>query len=292
MVCGWQTRRGLDEACWYRLVERGFDALPAVSGRVRRLGRRTATLRHAAARGTRSRNGRGAPSHGSPGAALGRRVTRLARHCPRRPRPASPERLAPSRPESVELGPVPAAAIAAGGARSRRQPLPPRQAGPRAVAAPARAAPRNARRGAQLGWIGPATGWLPARRGHWRRDRWRSSAIRNSRRCSGPDSRAEVPLTGMVGGVGGGRVGGSAGGAGGPRAGGRLQDQPPAAGADRGHAGAVSAPDGRIPRRAAAMSSPVARIVCALVWTQTAQVVILPDALLASHAPSHARDAA
>jgi ATP-dependent helicase/nuclease subunit A len=33
-------------------------------------------------------------------------------------------------------------------------------------------------------------------------------------------------------------------------------------------------------------------IVCALVWTQTSQVVILPDALLASHAPSHARDAA
>ena len=29
LVCGWQTRRGLDDACWYRLVERGFDALPA-----------------------------------------------------------------------------------------------------------------------------------------------------------------------------------------------------------------------------------------------------------------------
>ena len=29
VVCGWQTRHGLDDACWYRLVERGFDALPA-----------------------------------------------------------------------------------------------------------------------------------------------------------------------------------------------------------------------------------------------------------------------
>src|SRR6185503_11079453 len=29
LICGWQTRRGLDDACWYRLVERGFDALPA-----------------------------------------------------------------------------------------------------------------------------------------------------------------------------------------------------------------------------------------------------------------------
>src|SRR4029077_5458583 len=24
LVCGWQTRRTLDEACWYRLVARGF----------------------------------------------------------------------------------------------------------------------------------------------------------------------------------------------------------------------------------------------------------------------------
>ena len=29
VVCGWQTRRNLDDACWYRLVERGFDGLPA-----------------------------------------------------------------------------------------------------------------------------------------------------------------------------------------------------------------------------------------------------------------------
>jgi ATP-dependent helicase/nuclease subunit A len=41
-------------------------------------------------------------------------------------------------------------------------------------------------------------------------------------------------------------------------------------------------------------------ITCALVWTQAAEVVILPDALLETHAPgsgppqasSHARDAA
>ena len=34
LVCGWQTRRGPDDACWYRLVERGFDAC-------RRSGRRS-----------------------------------------------------------------------------------------------------------------------------------------------------------------------------------------------------------------------------------------------------------
>jgi ATP-dependent helicase/nuclease subunit A len=33
-------------------------------------------------------------------------------------------------------------------------------------------------------------------------------------------------------------------------------------------------------------------IVCALVWTQAARVVMLPDDLLESHEPSHARRAA
>jgi len=33
-------------------------------------------------------------------------------------------------------------------------------------------------------------------------------------------------------------------------------------------------------------------VACALVWTAASEVVILPDALLDAHAPSHARDAA
>ena len=33
-------------------------------------------------------------------------------------------------------------------------------------------------------------------------------------------------------------------------------------------------------------------IACALVWTQAARVVMLPDELLESHTPSHARRAA
>ena len=45
----------------------------------------------------------------------------------------------------------------------------------------------------------------------------------------GPAGRAEVPLTGVVGGIGGGRPGRPAGGAAGPRAGRRFQDQPPPA---------------------------------------------------------------
>jgi ATP-dependent helicase/nuclease subunit A len=33
-------------------------------------------------------------------------------------------------------------------------------------------------------------------------------------------------------------------------------------------------------------------VVCALVWTQSSEVAILPDVLLESHDPSHARRAA
>ena len=96
----------------------------------------------------------------------------------------------------------------------------------------------------------------------------------------GPGSRAEVPLTGVVAGaVVGGLVDRLA----------VLADRvlvadfktnrrPPRA--RRGHAGAVSAPDGRLSRGAARRSSPAAPSLCALVWTQAAQVVMLPDALL------------
>ena len=46
LVCGWQTRRGLDDLCWYRLIERGFEQL---AGRTVR-GGECATLCNAAAR--------------------------------------------------------------------------------------------------------------------------------------------------------------------------------------------------------------------------------------------------
>ena len=42
VVCGWQTRRALDDACWYRLVEQGFRRAWRRTHAVRCLGRRAA----------------------------------------------------------------------------------------------------------------------------------------------------------------------------------------------------------------------------------------------------------
>jgi ATP-dependent helicase/nuclease subunit A len=107
----------------------------------------------------------------------------------------------------------------------------------------------------------------------------------------GPDSRAEVPLTGLIGGA---VVGGLVD---------RLAVLP-----DRVLMVDFKTnrrPPGRLEdtpvlylRQMAAYRAvlrdifPSRAIVCALVWTQASQVVILPDALLESHGHSHARDAA
>ena len=65
VVCGWQTRRGAGRACWYRLVERGFDALPARTHAVRGLGWRAAALRHAADCGAGAAIARADPAPGA-----------------------------------------------------------------------------------------------------------------------------------------------------------------------------------------------------------------------------------
>ena len=101
----------------------------------------------------------------------------------------------------------------------------------------------------------------------------------------GPEGRAEVPLTGLVGGV---VVGGLVD---------RLAVLPDRvlvadyktnrapARPRRGRAGAVSAPDGGLSRRAARRPARTARCYCALVWTAAALVMPLPDSLLDRHAP-------
>jgi len=106
----------------------------------------------------------------------------------------------------------------------------------------------------------------------------------------GPDSRAEVPLTGVVrDSVVGGLVD-------------RLVVLPD------GSWSRISRPTGARPRawrtRRSCTSGrwhPTARccgdfpgraVVCALIWTREARVAILPDERLDSHDPGHARDAA
>ena len=153
---------------------------------VRRLGRRAAAPRHAAARRSPIAGPAGESSR------LRSSLPRWAgtapdwRAAPPPAEPGRPERLAPSRPENVELGPVPAAAspLAAREAANNRfrrgtlihallQHLPDLPPAQRAAAA--------------LRLAGPARQRPARRRGRdaGRARCWRSSTIPNWRRCSG-----------------------------------------------------------------------------------------------------------
>ena len=192
LVCGWQTRRGPDDACWYRLVERGFDGLPARSARRSRPGtasvRRYATpqLRAAGAQVRRARRGRGGDA-----AALGRRGARLAR------------RAAARRTGAGRSGWRPAGRRAWSWGRCRPPPRRWRRARPPATGSaagqllhallqhlPGSAARSGAPRRHGPGWTGPATACRPARRRRCAARCWRSWTIPIWRRCSG---RAAAP---------------------------------------------------------------------------------------------------
>ena len=290
VVCGWQTRRALDDACWYRLVERGFDALPAErqafdgwDGERRRY----ATTQNATP-DRRIADDR-APRVASPPHWAGRSPDWRAE--PPAAEPDRPERLAPSRPEGAELGPVPAAAspLAAREAATNRflrgklihallQHLPD--------------LPTERRGAAARAWLDRPGNGLAA--GEAETLAAETLAILDHPELAalfGPGSRAEVPLTGVVAGA---VVGG-------------LVDR--LAVLDDRVLMADFKTNRRPPRRLedtpvlylrqmAAYRAvlraifPDRIIVCALVWTQASQVVMLPDALLESHTPSHARHAA
>ncbi|HTI83381.1 MAG TPA: PD-(D/E)XK nuclease family protein, partial [Acetobacteraceae bacterium] len=266
LVCGWQTRRALDDACWYRLVERGFDALPAQSA--------DGARRYAV---PQLDEPEGPPATDSkPSVAV-----LPAWHA--QPPPAEglhPVRLAPSRPENAELGPVPAAAspLAARGASNNRfqlgklvhtllQHLPDLPASERA---------------------GAARAWLER------------SAVADADELTqeilaildhpelaplfDPGSRAEVPLTGVVANsVIGGLVDRLA----------VLSDRVVIADFKTNRRPPARIEDTPVLylRQMAAYRSvlqalfPDRPVACALVWTQAARVAMLPDRLLDLHAP-------
>ena len=273
--------RAATRACWYRLVERGFDAPAGASAARSTPGmatRRCATPRRSVRSPSWHRRRRARRRARSPLPRLGRRARRTGAPRRRPPSPARPEPLAPSRPEGVELGPVPAAASPlaardAAGDGFRRgqlmhallQHLPDLPAGRAAAAARA--------------WLDrPATGW---RAGEAERTgRARSLAILDHPDLAplfgaGQPRRGAADRRGRR--RGGRRAGRPAGGAAGPRAGGRLQDQPPPARpASRTRRCCICARWRPIARCCAAIF-PGRAVVCALVWTQTAQVAMLPD---------------
>jgi ATP-dependent helicase/nuclease subunit A len=277
LVCGWDTKRGLDEACWYRLIEHGFHGLPAERGPFvpwdgdRRCYRTPQRALPEKARGEAAEPAR------QPPAWAGAAPEWLA--APPRSEPGRPERLAPSRPENVELGPVPAAATplsarAAADNRFRRgtlvhallQHLPDVAPERRAVAARA--------------WLDRPGNRLAA--GEAETLCQEVLAILGHPELAalfGPGSRAEVPLTGLVNGaVIGGLVDRLA----------VLEDRVLVADYKTNRRPPPRVEDTPVLylRQMAAYRAvlraifPGRSVVCALVWTHVTQVVILPDTLL------------
>jgi ATP-dependent helicase/nuclease subunit A len=266
LVCGWQTRKALDDGCWYRLVEHGFDALPANA--------HDGARRYAVPQLDKP--------EGTPTADEEPPVVALpAWHAEPPPVEAlHPVRLAPSRPENVELGPVPAAAS------------------PLAARDPAN---NRFQRGKLIHTLLQHLPDLPARERPAAARAWleRSAVAKPDELTQeilsildhpeleplfGQGSRAEVPLTGVVANA---VIGGLVD---------RLAVLP-----DR-----VVIADFKTNRRPperiedtpvlylrqmaayrAVLQSlfPDRPVTCALVWTQAARVAMLPDRLLELHAP-------
>jgi ATP-dependent helicase/nuclease subunit A len=295
LVCGWQTRATAKEECWHNLVRRGFEALGAEREpfglwdgdamwlQSPQLSPTGATV---AAAWPNGEDGDEAFTEAALPAWLG--AAPAWRPNPPPPEPPRPMPLAPSRPEGAELGSVPAAS----------SPLAEREAGG-----------NRFRRGQLIHTLLQHLPALPA-------EQWMAAALRFLNKPGhgladaepariatevlavmthpelapvfGPDSRAEVPLTGVIGDA---IVGGLVD---------RLVVEP-----DR-----VLVVDFKTNRRTPArvedtpvmylrqMASyravlraifPDRAVRCALVWTREAKVAILPDELLESHASGHAR---
>ena len=286
LVCGWQTKRGVPGDSWYRMAERGFQALDATSEpfgavpgawdgpRLLLSSEQTAPVPPALA---------GAvvvplplpPWAGRPGS---------WHPAPILPEPPLPVPLAPSRPDGASLGPVPRAAspLQARDDAGRRflrgnlvhtllQHLPD--------------LPEDRREAAALEHLGRPGFGLP-----WAEVRDLADQVMGVLRhpalapLFGPGSRAEQPLAGLAGNT---VVSGIVD---------RLAVLPDAvwlADYKTGRAAPadVAATPVRYLRQVAAYRAvlrgvfPGRPVRCALVWTEGAAVAMLPDALLDAHAP-------
>jgi ATP-dependent helicase/nuclease subunit A len=291
VVCGWQTRRSLPDTCWYNLVARGFErlapersAFEAWDGVLARI---------SAPQRVRDDAGRD-----DDGAALGNgdKEGRDSRALPDwlggapdwRSVPPAPEQgrgsLAPSKPEGVEMGAVPAAAsplaerTAAGDRFQRGRLL-------HALLQHLPDLPEAERDAAARRWLDrPGHGLPDGAAATLAAEALAILAHPELAPAFSPGSRAEVPLTGLAGGqVVGGLVD-------------RLAVLP-----DRvlvlDYKTNRMAPDRpeETPvmylRQMAAYRAvlrgvfPGRAVRCALVWTRAAQVAMLPDALLDAHVP-------
>jgi len=271
VVCGTKPKRGVpDDACWYNAVARGFGGLNH--------GREDGVAFYESPQVGEAKSDASAATAseaGPPPAFLG---------TPPSTEPAQKMNFAPSRPEGVELGPVPASAsplaqVGAGAGRFQRGQL------VHGLLQHLPALPDTDRfEAAQRFLERPGNGLTPAAA---REIAEETMAILHHPALVdvfGPESRAEVPLTGVVGEfVVGGLVD-------------RIAVLP-----DR-----VALVDFKTNRRTpeAVETTPVAylrqmasyravvrdifpgrRVDCALIWTREARVVLIPDGLLDRHTP-------
>jgi ATP-dependent helicase/nuclease subunit A len=290
LVCGWRAAHAPKDECWHSLVRRGAEAVGAETepfgpweGEVLRIRTPQTLPAEIPTKAALTRHDDNIPAW------IGTAPDWTPASPP--PEPPRPVPLAPSRPQGVELGTVPAAESPlaerdGGGNRFRRgqlihsllQHLP-------SLAA-------DARREAAIRFLDkPGQGLTTGDAGRVADEVLAVMAHPDLAPIFGPDSQAEVPLTGVVGDV---VVGG-------------LVDRLVVL-ADR-----VLVADFKTNRRPPArvedtpvmylrqMASyravlraifPGRAVLCALIWTREARVAILPDDKLDTHDPGHARDAA
>jgi ATP-dependent helicase/nuclease subunit A len=289
LVCGWQGHHKPKDECWHNLASRGLLALSPDrepfglwDGDVMFL--RSAQTLPAAP------TARFAPSAtaGTMPAWIGSAPNWMP--APPPPEPPRPMPLAPSRPEGVELGSVPAAESPLadrdpGGSRFRRGQL------IHALLQHLPAVPPDERWDAAVRFLDNPGHGLPTDQAEQIADEVLAvMAHPDLAPLFGPDSRAEVPLTGVVAdSVVGGLVD-------------RLvvlpdlvlvadfktNRRPPARVEDTPVLYLRQMASYRAVLRAIFPDRPVR---CALIWTREARVAILPDQMLDSHDPGHARDA-
>jgi len=284
VVCGWQTRRPLPDTSWYNLVSRGFSRLDGAAEPFGSWGDR---LRHSSPQRAEADLPRSTASAGPPEpppAWVGRAPG--WRPLPPPEEPVRPEPLAPSRPEGVELGATPAAASPLAerteGDRFRRGQL------MHTLLQHLPSLPPAQRVEAARRWLDrPGHGLPPGAVEEMAAEAIAVMEHPDLAPLFGPDSRAEVPLTGVIGdSVVGGLID-------------RLAVLP----------GLVLIADFKTNRRppARAADTPVMYlrqmaayravlrgifpdrpVRCALIWTREARVAMLQDELLDSHAPGRA----
>jgi ATP-dependent helicase/nuclease subunit A len=271
LVCGARPARGQPpDGCWYNLVARGLAHLVNVAD----------------GHPTRLESPQAAPREAEPDTARSARPTMMSPFSdhPLGPEPARPTRLAPSRPEGVELGPVPASAsplarVAAGFDHFLRGQL------THALLQYLPDLPEADRRAAARRFLArPAHGLPPAMVARIADEAMAILTHPELADVFGPSGRAEVPLTGVCGDV---VVGG-------------LVDRLAVTServtvvdfkTNRTRPATVAATPIAYLRQMASYRAilrtifPGQALRCALVWTREALVTVLPDSLLDPHEP-------